>query len=74
MDGSVTAVFTASASENFTGRLGTHYSSANGWSEIAEKEYEKDYVAPNLNAGANFTAHVGPEIALFALRYCRSFC
>ncbi len=64
MDGSIVAVFTSSASENFNGRLGSRYTDNNGWSKISEKEYEKDYVAPNLTAGADFTAHVGPDIAL----------
>lgn len=64
MDGTITAVFTASASESFNGRLGTSYTDENGWNEIEEKTYEKDYVAPNLTAGAQFTTHVGPEIAL----------
>ncbi|NQU35010.1 MAG: hypothetical protein HQ521_17425 [Bacteroidetes bacterium] len=64
MDGSIIAVFTASASETFTGRLGTSYTEEDGWGVIAEKQYEKDYVAPNLTAGAEFTTHVGPEVAL----------
>lgn len=64
MDGAIVAVYSASASENFTGRLGTSYTDDNGWNEIAEKTYHSDFVAPNLDAGAQFTAHVGPEIAL----------
>ncbi len=64
MDGSIIAVFTASASENFNGRLGTSYSDDDGWNKISEKSYESDYVAPNLTAGAEFTTHVGPEISL----------
>lgn len=64
MDGSITAVFTASASESFTGRVGSRYTDANGWSEIADKTYQTDFAAPNLDAGASFTSHIGPEIAL----------
>jgi photosystem II stability/assembly factor-like uncharacterized protein len=64
IDGSITAVFTASASENFEGRVGTSYTDEDGWNAIAEKTFNTDYVAPNLTAGANFEAHVGPEIAL----------
>jgi len=64
MDGAIVAVYSASASENFTGRLGTSYTDDHGWNEIDEKTYHTDFVAPNLDAGAQFTAHVGPEIAL----------
>jgi photosystem II stability/assembly factor-like uncharacterized protein len=64
MDGSIVAVFTASASENFEGRLGTSYSDADGWGKIEENSYNKDYVAPNLTAGAEFTTHIGPEVSL----------
>ena len=64
MDGSITAVLTTSASESFTGRIGSRYTEDNGWGEIAEKDYQTDFVAPTLDAGASFTAHIGPEIAL----------
>ena len=64
MDGSIVAVLTSSASESLNGRLGTRYRDGHGWSKISEKEYEKDFVAPNLTAGADFTAHIGPDIAL----------
>jgi len=64
MDGSVTAVYTASASENFVGRLGVSYTDDDGWDKIAEKTYNTDYVAPNLTAAASFQTHIGPEVAL----------
>ena len=64
MDGSIIGVLTASATENFQGRLGTKYSDEDGWNKIKESTYEKDYVAPNLTAGAQFTTHIGPEVSL----------
>jgi len=64
MDGSISAVLSTSAGESFSGRIGSRYTHDNGWSEIAEKDYQTDFVAPTLNAGASFTAHVGPEIDL----------
>ncbi len=64
MDGSITAEFTASVSESFEGRLGVSYTTENSWDKIAEKTCQNDYVAPNLTAGAVFTTHVGPEVAL----------
>ena len=64
MDGSITAVYTASANESFEGRLGVQYTDENSWRRIAQKTYTSDYVAPNLTAGAKFETHVGPELAL----------
>ncbi len=64
MDGTITAEFTASASEDFQGRLGTSYSDDKGWKKIAEKTYNTDYVAPNLTFGADFETNIGPEISL----------
>ncbi len=64
MNGTITAVYTATVSESFNGRLGVKYTDENDWSRIASKTFDTDYAAPNLTAGANFEAHVGPEVAL----------
>ncbi len=64
MKGEVSAVFSTGASESFTGRLGTEYTSDNGWSAIAEKTYDYDYYPPNMDVSAEVTANVGPKISL----------
>lgn len=64
VDGQLTAEFTAGASESFNGRLGTRYTSADGWSTIKEKTFTYDYYPPNLDLSINVEAGVGPEISL----------
>ncbi|MBI9034726.1 MAG: hypothetical protein JEZ03_09680 [Bacteroidales bacterium] len=60
----VTAVFTTGASESFTGRLGSQYTSDNGWSTISEKTPHWDYYPPEMDVSANVTANVGPKVSL----------
>ena len=64
LDGTITANFVTSASENFHGRLGVRYTEEDGWNEIATKEFETDYVAPTLDVSLVFESHLGPEVAL----------
>jgi len=64
VDGSITADFSTGASESFTGRLGTKYTSDDGWGTIKEKTFTYDYYPPELNLSANIEANVGPEVSL----------
>ena len=64
VDGTVTADFSTGASESFNGRLGSKYTSANGWSMIKEKTFNYDYYPPELDLSASITAGVGPEVSL----------
>ncbi len=64
VDGQLTAEFTTGASESFNGRLGTRYTSADGWSTIKEKTFTYDYYPPELDISMNVEAGVGPEISL----------
>lgn len=64
VDGSVTAEFSTGASESFSGRLGTKYTSDDGWGTIKEKTFTYDYYPPNLDLSAQVEANVGPEVSL----------
>jgi len=64
VDGTVTADFSTGASESFNGRLGSKYTSANGWSMIKEKTYNYDYYPPELDLSASIETGVGPEVSL----------
>ncbi len=64
VDGMLTAEFTVGASEAFSGRLGTRYTSSEGWSTIKEKTFTTDYYPPKLDISMNMEANVGPEISL----------
>ena len=64
VDGLLTAEFTTGASESFEGRLGTRYTSADGWSTIKEKTFTTDYYPPALDISMNVETIVGPEISL----------
>ncbi len=64
VDGSVTAEFSTGASEAFNGRLGSKYTSDDGWSMIKEKTFTYDYYPPELNLSAGVEANVGPEVSL----------
>lgn len=64
VDGSVTAEFSTGASESFNGRLGTRYTSDNGWSMIKERTFNYDYFPPELDLAASIEAGVGPEVSL----------
>lgn len=64
VNGSVTAEFSTGASESFNGRLGSKYTSDNGWSMIKEKTFNYDYYPPELNLSASIIAGVGPEVSL----------
>ncbi len=64
VDGQLTAEFTTGASESFNGRLGTRYTSADGWSTIKEKTFTYDYYPPELDISMNVEVGVGPEISL----------
>lgn len=64
VDGTVTAEFSTGASESFDGRLGTRYTSADGWSMIKERTFNYDYFPPELDLSASIEAGVGPEVSL----------
>ncbi len=64
VDGQLTAEFTTGASEGFSGRLGTKYTSSDGWGTIQEKTFTTDYYPPQLDLSMNVEASVGPEISL----------
>ena len=64
VNGSVTAEFSTGASESFNGRLGTKYTSENGWSIIKEKTFDYDFYPPELDLSASIVAGVGPEVSL----------
>ncbi len=64
VDGSITANFSAGASETFNGKLGTRYTSDNGWESIKDKTFTFDYYPPQLDVSASIEANVGPEISL----------
>jgi photosystem II stability/assembly factor-like uncharacterized protein len=64
MDGSVSAVFTASASESLEGRIGVEYTDDGGWDDIRSSGYNFDHSPPHLDTEAEFTARIGPEVAL----------
>jgi photosystem II stability/assembly factor-like uncharacterized protein len=64
VDGSVSAEFSTGVSESFNGRLGTKYTSDDGWSTIADKTFTFDYYPPQLDLSASVKANVGPEVSL----------
>jgi len=63
VDGSVTAEFSAGASESFQGRLGVRYQDEN-WSVIKGNNFTTDYYLPQLSVNVESETHVGPEISL----------
>lgn len=64
IDGRLTAEFSTGASESFTGRLGSRYTSDDGWSMIKEKTFSYDYYPPQMDVSAQIEANVGPEVSL----------
>ncbi|NPD44748.1 MULTISPECIES: Ig-like domain-containing protein [unclassified Lentimicrobium] len=64
LDGSVTAEFTAGASEDFHAELGVRYTLEDDWREISNYTYTTDFSAPNMSMDVNYTADIGPEISL----------
>lgn len=63
-NGEIVAEFTAGASEEFTGRLGTRKRDGHDWEEIAESSYTTDVSAPNMSYAINYNAHIGPKVSL----------
>ena len=63
-DGTISAEYTASASESFTGRLGVKYSDDDGWNTIEDSDPQHDFVAPNIDLDANANADIGPRVSL----------
>ena len=62
-NGEIVAIFSASASESFTGRLGVKYENDN-FGPINDWVFNKDFVAPQLEINAKVEAHVGPQASL----------
>jgi photosystem II stability/assembly factor-like uncharacterized protein len=64
VDGTLTAEFSAGASESFNGRLGAKYTDENSWEMIKEKTFSYDYFPPVMDISAHVEANVGPEVSL----------
>jgi|GEM_PF-1557951 len=64
VDGSLTAEFSTGATEAFSGRLGSRYTSDDGWSMIKEKTFSFDYYPPQMDVSAHVDAGAGPEVSL----------
>lgn len=62
--GQIVAEFTAGASEEFNGKIGTRYTDNNGWNEISEGNFQTDFSAPNMSMAINYKASIGPEVSL----------
>lgn len=62
--GQIVAEFTAGASEEFNGKVGTRYTDSNGWKEISEGNYVTDFSAPNMSMAINYKTSIGPEVSL----------
>ena len=65
INGEISAEFTAGSSEEFHARMGSQYTTATSWSEIAEYTYNSDFSAPNMTMEINYLAHIGPKIGLY---------
>ena len=62
-NGEIVAVFSASVSEELTGKLGVKYENGS-FGGINEWEFNKDFVAPQLEVNAVAEAHIGPQASL----------
>ncbi len=58
INGQISSSVSLSAAEHFTGELGVKYDG--DWSGIAEKTFNTDFSAPQLEAAADVKASVGP--------------
>ena len=62
-EGNIVAVFSSSASESLTGRLGVKYENGS-FGGINDWNFNKDFVAPQLEVDASAEAHIGPQVSL----------
>ncbi len=64
IDGTVSALFSTGASEEYHGELGLQYTSDSGFGPLSGSNFSYDYFAPSLETGSSVTAKVGPEVSL----------
>ncbi len=63
-NGEITGVFTASASEEYMGKIGVKYTHDDGWDDVNLKNFTTDFTPPNLNLAANFQTHLTGKMSL----------
>jgi photosystem II stability/assembly factor-like uncharacterized protein len=63
-NGEITGVITASASEEYVGKIGVKYTDDDGWENVNQNSITTNFTPPNLDLEANFETHLTAEMSL----------
>ncbi|MBN2669028.1 MAG: hypothetical protein JXR60_07350 [Bacteroidales bacterium] len=63
-NGQISGTFTMGVTESYNGKLGTRYTSENGFSKVDEDNYSSGYTYPSIELEANFETHLKTEFSL----------